>query len=174
MGCLRSRNQSQSQSQSLVFSQNHSQSPNQLHAPALGNLVLMRRTVDRNGATVVQAALTAIQNQLGHPTVVLRLQPRVLARGSPAVMSRIVDRSGAIVARRPHIAMLSRLGLRTVALLCGRRWSRRVECNAIGNFSERVSFRQRVQLYSRKRYTKLSCEIGAFLVQHGESLACIP
>merc|ERR1719502_2627862 len=162
---LRSWSLCQSLSLSLSQNQRRSQHHRQHHrhnqsqrrtlqkaVPARENLALILRIAAPNGALVVQAARTAMQNPLGHPRVAPRLNlPRAPALGSLAAMPLIADRNGAIVVRPPRTAMQIQLGQQTVAcpfLRINTRSMRPAPCVAIGVSLARVSFRRAVNTCS--------------------------
>merc|ERR1712187_872874 len=147
------RSWSLSQSLSLSLSQNQRRSQHHRHnqsqrrtlqkaIPARENLALILRIAAPNGALVVHAARTAMQNPLGHPRVAPRLNlPRAPALGSLAAMHLIADRNGVIVVRLPRTAMQIQLGQQTDACPLLRIDTRSLKpalCVAIGVSSEQV------------------------------------
>merc|ERR1712187_950498 len=152
-----------SRSQSLSLSQNQRRSQHHRHnqsqrrtlqkaIPARENLALILRIAAPNGALVVHAARTAMQNPLGHPRVAPRLNlPRAPVLGSLAAMPLTADRNGVIVVRLPRTAMQIQLGQQTVAcpfLRINTRSLRPAPCVAIGVSLARVSFRRAVNTCS--------------------------
>merc|ERR1711953_1467174 len=181
MGLLRSWSLSQSLSLSLSQNQRQSQRRNlQKAVPARENLALIVRIAAPNGALVVQAARTAMQNPLGHPRVAPRLTlPRAPALGSLAAMPLIADRHGVIVVRLPRTAMQIQLGQQTVAcpfLHINTRSLRPAPCVAIGVSLARVSFRRAVNTYSVLAYPLRICEFSCaplYRIEERERFSCV-
>merc|ERR1712187_219123 len=185
------RSWSLSQSLSLSLSQNQRRSQHHRHnqnrrrtlqkaVPARENLALILRIAAPNGALVVQAARTAMQNPLGHPRVAPRLTlPRAPALGSLAAMPLIADRNGVIVVRLPRTAMQIQLGQQTVAcpfLRINTRSLRPAPCVAIGVSLARVSFRRAVNTYSVLAYPLRICEFSCaplYRIEERERFSCV-
>merc|ERR1712048_1088519 len=146
----------------------------------MGNLALILRIAAPNGALVVQAARTAMQNPFGHPRVAPRLTlPRAPALGSLAAMPLIADRNGVIVVRLPRTAMQIQLGQQAVAcpsLRINTRSLRPAPCVAIGVSLARVSFRRAVNTYSVLAYPLRICEFSCaplYRIEERERFSCV-